>query len=100
MSQREKVKKIGNYIVGNTLGVGTFGKVKLGTSRDSGEKVAIKQIPYTKSQKVRERAIAEGQTLKSLHHPNVVKFHELIDFPLKRKLYLIMEYVEGRGRSI
>jgi len=88
-------QKIGNYYVGKTLGVGGFGKVILGTNVDTGEKVAVKQIPYSKSPKVRERAIAEGENLKALDHPHVVKLHEVIDFPLKRKLYIVMEYMEG-----
>jgi len=88
-------QKIGNYYIGKTLGVGGFGKVVLGTNVDSGEKVAVKQIPYSKNSKVRERAIAEGENLKALDHLNVVKMHEVIDFPLKRKLYIVMEYMEG-----
>ena len=32
-------KKIGNYILGKTLGEGTFGKVKLGIHVLTGEKV-------------------------------------------------------------
>jgi len=88
-------QKVGNYYVGKTLGVGGFGKVVLGTNVDTGEKIALKQIPYAKNSKVRDRAIAEGENLKALDHPNVVKLQEVMDFPLKRKLYLVMELMEG-----
>ena len=37
-----KSKTIGNYIIGKTLGKGTFGKVKLAHQILTGEKVAIK----------------------------------------------------------
>ena len=33
---------IGNFILGKSLGKGTFGKVKIGTHKITGEKVAIK----------------------------------------------------------
>ena len=35
-------KQIGHYILGRSIGEGTFGKVKLGTHIFTGEKVAIK----------------------------------------------------------
>ena len=35
-------ESIGNFILGKTLGKGTFGKVKIGTHKITGEKVAIK----------------------------------------------------------
>ena len=34
--------QIGNYILGETLGIGTFGKVKVGFNQMTGEKVAMK----------------------------------------------------------
>ncbi len=37
-----KEKKIGYYLIGKTIGEGTFGKVKLGTHTLTGERVAIK----------------------------------------------------------
>jgi len=92
---KEKPKKIGNYLVGKTIGKGGYGSVKLGTNIDLKQKVAIKKIPYGKSQKVWERAILEGENLKQLEHPSVVKLHDVIDFPLEKKVYLIMEYMEG-----
>lgn len=33
---------IGNYVLGKTIGVGTFGKVKIGTHKLTKEKVAVK----------------------------------------------------------
>lgn len=44
MNQAEanKEKKIGYYLIGKTIGEGTFGKVKLGTHTLTGERVAIK----------------------------------------------------------
>ena len=36
-----KSKSIGHYLIGKTIGEGTFGKVKLGTHNITGEKVAV-----------------------------------------------------------
>ena len=41
-SKHEKSYKVGNYLIKNTLGCGTFGKVKLGIYLPTKEKVAVK----------------------------------------------------------
>ena len=35
------------------------------------------------------------EVLKSLVHTNIVKLHEIIDDPLKNKIYLVMDYLPG-----
>ena len=59
---------VGNYIIGNTIGEGTFGKVKLGTHTLTNEKVFFfkKNIDFFKRWQ-----------LKSL---------KKIEFPIKRML--------------
>lgn len=42
MNENTREKKIGYYLLGDTIGEGTFGKVKLGTHTLTGERVAIK----------------------------------------------------------
>ena len=39
---------MGHYILGKTLGEGTFGKVRLGTHILTGEKVAVKVLEKSK----------------------------------------------------
>ena len=39
MSNNTSNNRIGNYILKNTIGSGTFGKVKLGIHKSTGEKV-------------------------------------------------------------
>jgi len=41
-SNKENIKTVGNYILGKTIGEGTFGKVRLGTHIHTQEKVAVK----------------------------------------------------------
>ncbi|CAD8057591.1 unnamed protein product [Paramecium sonneborni] len=83
-----KNKSIGQYIFGQTLGEGTFGKVKLATHLLTGEKVAIKILEKQKiadSSDI-ERVTREIQILKQIRHPNLVQLYEL---------FLVMEYVNG-----
>ena len=39
--------------------------------------------------------INEMEVLKSLEHKNVVKLHEIIDDPMKNKIFLVMDYLSG-----
>lgn len=41
-----KINKIGDYIIGKSIGKGTFGKVKKGVHAKTNEKVTIKYIIY------------------------------------------------------
>uniref|UniRef100_F6V6T6 Acetyl-CoA carboxylase kinase n=1 Tax=Equus caballus TaxID=9796 RepID=F6V6T6_HORSE len=80
MATAEKQKhdgrvKIGHYILGDTLGVGTFGKVKVGKHELTGHKVAVKIL---NRQKIRSLDVVgkirrEIQNLKLFRHPHIIK---------------------------
>jgi 5'-AMP-activated protein kinase, catalytic alpha subunit len=86
---------VGHYILGKTLGEGTFGKVRHGTHILTGEKVAVKVLEKSKikDKKDVERISREIKILKKLHHPNVVQIYEIIE--TEKDLYLVMEYASG-----
>ncbi|KAJ0091627.1 hypothetical protein Patl1_14347 [Pistacia atlantica] len=107
---------IGKYHLGRTIGEGTFAKVKLGVDTTNGQYVAIKIIDKhmvletdLKDKSVIEKSSAklitsnsskfklqvqrEIRTMKLLHHPNIVRIHEVIG--TKTKIYIVMEYVSG-----
>mmetsp|Transcript_26102 Transcript_26102/g.36742 ORF Transcript_26102/g.36742 Transcript_26102/m.36742 type:complete len:408 (+) Transcript_26102:70-1293(+) len=86
---------IGDYIIQNHLGEGTFGTVKLATHKITGEKVAIKIQSYTNTKR-------EYDFLANLHHPNIVKvLSRVMEVPfqfrskLSHESAIVMEYVEG-----
>ncbi|KAK2006930.1 hypothetical protein LZ32DRAFT_663230 [Colletotrichum eremochloae] len=94
--KREKVVRFGDYILGNTIGEGEFGKVKLGWKNDGGVQVAIKLIkrdsvgnnPSRLAKIYREIAILRG-----ISHPNIVRLHEMVE--TERHIGIILEYASG-----
>ncbi|PNX96479.1 CBL-interacting serine/threonine-protein kinase 21-like protein [Trifolium pratense] len=88
-------KSIGKYRVRETIGEGTFSKVKLAFNSNNGEKVAIKVIDKQMVLKnnLRYQVQSEITTMKLLNHPNIVRIHEVIG--TKTKIYIVMEYVSG-----
>lgn len=90
-----KSKSIGQYILGKTIGEGTFGKVKLGTHNLTSEKVAVKILEKDRIKDVAdiERVAREIHILKLIRHPNIIQLYEIIETP--KQLFLIMEYASG-----
>ena len=91
----EKLKRIGDWIFGETLGQGSFGKVKLAHHAKTKEKVAIKIVDKSGIANVEdvERVYRETFILTTLKHPNIIKLFEVLDTP--RSIMLVMEYAGG-----
>lgn len=95
-SVKRKELTFGHYVLGQTLGEGEFGKVKLGWKRDGTIQVAIKLIrrevlgsnPSRLPKIYREISI-----LRDLAHPNIVRLHEMVE--TDRHIGIIMEYASG-----
>jgi len=81
-----------DYEVGQTLGTGHFSKVKLGTSKKTGEKVAIKIINKPTGSKI-AMLKAEVDILTKCDHPNIVKMHKC--YETEKILYLVLELLTG-----
>ena len=93
--QHNHDKKIGPYVIGNTIGEGTFGKVKLAIHRPTGEKVAIKILEkkLIKEQSDIRRVNREIKILKKAKHSNVIQLYEVLD--TTSAIYLVMENCNG-----
>ena len=74
-----KDRDIGDYTIGKTIGEGTFGKVKLGIHKMTGEKVAIKILEKKRIIDVAdiERVSREIHILKLIRHPNIIQLYEV-----------------------
>ena len=70
---------IGHYIIGNNIGEGTFGKVKLGTHILTDEKVAVKILEKDKITDVAdvERVAREIHILKQIKHTFAIQLYEV-----------------------
>ncbi|KAL1923641.1 uncharacterized protein VTP21DRAFT_8621 [Calcarisporiella thermophila] len=97
-------KVINNYMIVREIGRGVHGKVKLGRHVETGELCAIKIVDRTTrrrlgkgiSQMTNEQKVRrEIAIMKKCVHPNVVRLKEVIDDPSTRKIYMVLEYVEG-----
>ena len=79
---KTSLTRVGPFFLGKTLGVGSTGRVKLGTHVDSGQRVAIKILSkslfsYGGAQvKKLEREIA---IMKLISHPNILSLHDIYE---------------------
>lgn len=80
------------YELQETLGKGTYGKVKRATERFSGRVVAIKSIRKDKIKDELDMVHIrrEIEIMSSLNHPHIISIYEV--FENKDKIVIIMEY--------
>lgn len=84
-----KLKSVGNYTLGRTIGEGTFGKVRIGTHRLLGTRVAIKQVPKAHSASLTR----EIHHHRRLHHTHVMKLYEVL--ATEANIWMISELCLG-----
>jgi serine/threonine protein kinase len=99
--------KLDSYKIEETIGEGTYGKVKLATHIKLNEKVAIKFIDKKKltNKGDDERMKNEISIITQLNHPNILKAFEV--FEDETNYYIVMErptkgdlfnYICSKGR--
>jgi len=88
-------RSIDHYVLGKTLGIGSFGKVKLAVHKETGIKVAIKVLNKKKVQALdmNDKVWREIRVLKLFSHPHIIRLYEVIDTP--SDIFVVMEYVSG-----
>ncbi|XP_043696830.1 SNF1-related protein kinase catalytic subunit alpha KIN10 [Telopea speciosissima] len=84
-----------NYKLGKTLGIGSFGKVKIAEHALTGHKVAIKILNRRKikNMEMEEKVRREIKILKLFMHPHIIRLYEVIETPTD--IYVVMEYVKS-----
>ncbi|HLY26015.1 MAG TPA: protein kinase, partial [Aggregatilineales bacterium] len=86
----------GRYRLEEPIGAGGMGTVYRAVDTQSGDMVAVKLLqhdPFATSPQSLERFIREGEALRRLNHPNIVKMLGALDEGDEH--YLVMEYVAG-----
>lgn len=84
-----------HYRLGRTLGIGSFGKVKLAEHILTGHKVAIKILNLKKVQALdmEEKVRREIKILRLFQHPHIIRSYEVIETPTD--IYVVTEYVKS-----
>jgi len=92
LSSQKIQKNVSGYILKETIGEGSNGKVKLAINSENGEVIAVKIISKqnTKARKTLEREIALHQCL---HHENIIELKRAVED--KNFVYMMMEYAAG-----
>eukprot|EP00746_Dinoflagellata_sp_MGD_P153003 gnl/MRDRNA2_/MRDRNA2_84008_c0_seq1.p1 gnl/MRDRNA2_/MRDRNA2_84008_c0~~gnl/MRDRNA2_/MRDRNA2_84008_c0_seq1.p1 ORF type:complete len:427 (+),score=34.70 gnl/MRDRNA2_/MRDRNA2_84008_c0_seq1:172-1281(+) len=89
-------EKVGLYVLGRTVGVGSFGKVNLGRHVVTGEKVAVKIFSRKKiscrnmDEKVQQEINMMRNMTRQFMHPRIMPLHDVIVTP--NYIFVIMEY--------
>lgn len=94
-------KPIFQWIRGELIGKGSYGRVYMGCNANTGEIIAVKQVELPKKQfeqtnQQKEVANAlkfESETLKDLEHPRIVRYLGYEESP--ESLNIFLEYVPG-----
>ncbi|KAJ7519019.1 hypothetical protein O6H91_20G019600 [Diphasiastrum complanatum] len=84
-----------NYKLGKTLGIGSFGKVKVAEHAMTGHKVAIKILNRRKikSMDMEEKVRREIKILRLFMHPHIIRLYEVIETP--SDIFVVTEYVKS-----
>ncbi|PPR00755.1 hypothetical protein CVT24_000780 [Panaeolus cyanescens] len=100
-------KTIGPWILGECIGKGASGRVKIAKHRRTGQLAAVKILPVAplvnsraslatqqaKSDKQRLGIDREITMMKLMNHPNIMRIYDV--FEGEKELFLVLEYVEG-----
>ncbi|KAK2959508.1 putative CBL-interacting protein kinase 23 [Blattamonas nauphoetae] len=94
-SHPQQFVKVNKYILGPTLGEGTFGKVKQCKNSMTGETLAIKIIDKSKVLKhhMTDQLKREISLMKKLSHENIIGMHEVL--ASKTKVFIVLELARG-----
>ncbi|KAF8549431.1 Pkinase-domain-containing protein [Imleria badia] len=103
----EDPKYIGQWVIGECVGKGASGRVRIAKHRRTGQLAAVKILPLqplmnsraslathlAKSEKQRLGIDREIVMMKLMNHPNILRIYDV--FEGENELYLVLEYVEG-----
>ena len=100
-------KSIGPWILGECVGKGASGRVKIAKHRRTGQLAAVKILPVAplvssraslathqaKSERQRLGIDREITMMKLMNHPNIMRIYDVYEG--EKELFLVLEYVEG-----
>ena len=92
---RSLARLLARYLVGRTIGEGTYGNVKYAQHSETGTAYALKVMnkDYLVQRGMVEQVKTEIAILKQIKHPFIVNMHEIMSS--RDKIFLVMELVTG-----
>ena len=89
------INDMSQYEIGDQIGEGTFGKVKIAIHKITNEKVAIKILDKykIKNEENQKRIDREIEVLKKVIHHNIIRLYSIIEND--SKIFIIQEFVSG-----
>lgn len=90
--QREDRIRLDDYILGRSLGKGSFGRVKLAEHLASNLLVAVKILnrKHMQKQNVMMKVTREVKILQKFSHPHIIRLFDVIETP--SDIFLVLEY--------
>jgi len=94
-TRRGSMTSLGPFLIGDVLGKGGFGEVRVGTNQLNGEKVALKFLRKSEIMNLvaAERTATEIQVLSTLKHPNIIQLVMHLETP--KYVVLAFELMNG-----
>jgi BR serine/threonine kinase len=92
-TEEQTYPEIGDYVLLETIGSGSYGKVKLGKNKLTEQKVAIKIIKKSTIEAKSDMSIKirrEIGLMRLFNHPHLLKLFDVLES--SRHLYIVMEY--------
>lgn len=95
MEISSKKMKLSDYEIFQTLGTGSFGRVKLAKDRNNNEYYALKILKKAEIIRLKQvdHVISENTILSNINHPFIVNMNGFCQD--SRYLYLVLEYISG-----
>ncbi|XP_057511828.1 serine/threonine-protein kinase ATG1c-like [Actinidia eriantha] len=90
---------VGDYVVGQQIGAGSFSVVWHARHKVHDTEVAIKEIVTGRlNKKLHESLMSEIVILKQINHPNIIRLHDIIEET--GRIHLVLEFCRGGDLSM
>jgi serine/threonine-protein kinase 11 len=102
-SQTRPPKFVAQYLFGEQVGEGSYGKVKEAFDSETLQRVAIKIMKRARLKKIpngEENVKREISLMRRLKHPNVVQLLEVLYNDEKKKMYVVLEFCSGNLQDV
>jgi serine/threonine protein kinase len=85
-----------HYTIEGLIGIGEFGEIYLVRDRRFSRQLFVLKEVIDPGPQERERFTFEGKILMRLSHPALPRVHRVFEHKKLRRVYLVMDYIEGR----